>query len=133
MKGGKKMTAPTGVVVTVRPTGAASGGEQACDIDSPGNALNNAIFLDKATAYDVTFQLQGNPGFGFDTNNPFSNQNSRCPRNAGPVRAPCALKNPPAPTANSFTITVSPTAKGVTYYRLNFDNGTSCDPVIIHE
>jgi hypothetical protein len=122
------------ITVTVSPT-SVNGNDVECDITGTG-VTDNSIFLSGSAGGEITFNLVAGPAgtFAFDTGNPFGNQMGRCPRNAAKPRSPCSLASSPAPTASSFTMNVAPiTGKAVSFYRLNFTQGKSCDPIIIHE
>ena len=128
---------PTALATTVVTVTAKSvnGTDVNCDF-SGTDVTDNAIFVSEAANTTVTFNLTDNTGQSvqFDTSNPFGNQKGHCPKTAGAPKKPCGLQNPPAPTGSSFTMTVDPTnGRAVSYYRLNFTNGLSCDPIIIHE
>ena len=121
--------------VTITPT-AVNGTDVDCEI-SGADVVDGAIFLNKDDTYDLTFQLQGGGGVGvaeFDHSNPFANRNAQCPGANAKPQPPCAVTvNPGAPQYDSFTVRVSPTGnKGVTHYRMNFADGLSCDPIMIH-
>jgi hypothetical protein len=128
---------PTQLVSTSVTVTANSVTGQDVDCDFSGGAVtDNAIFVDEASDTTITFNLVDNTGQNvqFDTRNPFGSQNGRCPKGAGNPKKPCSLKSPPAPSATSFAMGVEATnGRAVSYYRLNFTNGRSCDPIIIHE
>jgi hypothetical protein len=129
---GNPRAAATAVTVTAK---AVTGKDVDCDFNGT-DVTNNAIFVDDQASTTVTFNLVDNTGQNvqFDTSNPFGNQSGHCPKNAGSPKKPCGLQNPPAPTSTSFTMSVDPTnGRAVSYYRLNFTNGLSCDPIIIHD
>ena len=69
----------------------------------------------------------------FDTSNPFGSQNNRCPKEGASPKKPCSVGTPAA-KSKKFTMCIEATnARAVSYFRLNFTNGLSCDPIIIHE
>lgn len=121
--------------VTVTAT-AVNGAEVDCTVTGEV-ATNNAVFVSQSVASEITFDLvdQTSQSVKFDTNNPFGSQNNNCPKaNPQPKpKPPCSLGSP-APTENCFTMSIAPTnGRAVSYYRLNFQNGLSSDPIIIHE
>lgn len=117
------------IVITKKVTGT----DVQCDFEG-AIVSNNAIFVSYMLDTDITFELVDKTGLiEFDTNNPFGNQNNRCPKTKASPKPPCSVGSP-RPAANRFTMRVDQTGrKAVTYYRLNFTNGLSCDPIIIHE
>ena len=105
-----------------------------CDF---GGAIvsDNAVFVSYMLDTDITFTLVDETGknLAFDTRNPFGSQNNRCPKEKASPKRPCSVGSP-RPTANKFTMCIEPTnGRAVSYFRLNFTNGFSCDPIIIHE
>lgn len=131
---GRDPTALTTTMVTVTAK-SVNGTDVDCDF-SGSDVTDNAIFVSDAANTTITFNLTDNTGQNvqFDTGNPFGNQKGHCPNTAGGPKKPCSLQNPPRPTGSSFTMSVEPTnGRAVSYYRLNFTNGLSCDPIIIHE
>lgn len=121
--------------VTVTANQVLNGTDVECDFSGPG-IHDNAIFVDDAASTTLAFTLVDNTGqnLQFDTSNPFNNQSGHCPKNAGNPKKPCGLENPPAPTGSSFTMKIDPTnGRAVSYYRLNFQGGLSCDPIIVHD
>jgi hypothetical protein len=126
-----KLTA-TSVTVTANSV---TGTDVNCDFTG-GDVVDNALFVDDSATTTIAFTLVDKTGQNvqFDTANPFNNQSGHCPRTAGSPKKPCGLQNPPAPTGTSFTMTVDPTnGRAISYYRLNFQNGLSCDPIIVHD
>ena len=114
---------------------AVNGNDVQCNF-SGANVTDNAVFVADTANTDITFNLVDNTGQGvqFDTTNPFGNQKGHCPTGPGSPKSPLSLESSPAPTATSFTMGAAPTnGKAVSYYRLNFTNGLSCDPIIIHD
>lgn len=99
-------------------------------------AVGNVIFLALNTEYDITFVL--GPGnvpevTSFDSKKPFCNQPNNCPPKlpGGTIQKPCTLS---ANLGTSITIHIDASKnKCVTYYRLNFNDGYTWDPIIIHE
>jgi hypothetical protein len=129
---GNVQTMATAVTVTANSV---NGADVSCDF-SGGDVIDDAIWVHDASSTTVTFTLVDNTGQNvqFDTGNPFGNQKGHCPPYPGSPKKPCSLQNPPAPTGSSFTMSIAPTnGKAVTHYRLNFTNGRTCDPIIIHD
>jgi hypothetical protein len=122
----------TNVTVTVTPQ-ATNGTEVVCNFS--GSAVtDDAIFLNKNEPYDLTFNLVNGPGgsYAFSTSTPFCNQSNHCPAPNAPIKSPYSLNQ--NPTANSISVHVDPVpSRAVTHYRLNFNGGYSCDPIIIHD
>lgn len=122
----------TAVTVTAKSV---SGADVDCDF-SGAEVTDNAVFVNDTADTTITFNLVDNTGQNvqFDTSNPFGNQSGHCPKGAGSPKKPCSLQGTPAPTGTSFTMGVAPTnGRSVSYYRLNFTRGLSCDPIIIHD
>lgn len=121
----------TDVTVTAKKV---TGADVDCDF-SGVVVTDNALFVSYMVDTDITFTLVDQTGknVAFDTNNPFGSQNNKCPKEGASPKRPCSVGTPRA-TANRFTMCIEPTyARAVSYYRLNFANGLSCDPIIIHE
>ena len=105
-----------------------------CDFEG-AIVSDNAVFVSYMLDTDITFTLVDQTGqnLAFDTRNPFGSQNNRCPKENALPKRPCSVGSP-RPTANRFTMCIEPTTRrAVSYFRLNFTNGLSCDPIIIHE
>jgi hypothetical protein len=125
-------TTLTTVTVTVTPQ-STNGTDVVCNF-SGGAVTDDAIFLDLNQPYDLTFNLANGPGgsYAFATNTPFCNQANRCPGPNAPIKKPFSLSG--SPSANSITVHVDPVpSRAVTHYRLNFNGGYSCDPIIVHD
>ncbi len=119
--------------VTVTPV-SMNGKSVECDISGP-DVVDDAIFLGLDQGYDLTFQLVSGPGgsLTFDQNKPFCNQSGKCPPElpGGSAHHPYSVT---ANSATSITVHCSPVnSKAVAHYRLNFADGSSCDPIIIHD
>lgn len=117
--------------ITVTPVNV-SGTDVDCDFAGP-NVIGNAPFLKNTDSFDITFTLV--PALGvnaFAGQRPFCNQPNRCPRPPGGNAAPPFSLT--ANTGGSITVHVDPVGhKGVSFYRLNFNNNLNCDPIIIHD
>ena len=120
--------------VTVTPIGIA-GNDVDCDFAGGGEVISNAIFLDKTDNYDITFQLVSAHGVNaFAAQKPFCNQPKRCPKPPGGNATPPFQLT--ANTGNTITlhVAVDPIPKKkVSYFRLNFNNSLTSDPIIIHD
>lgn len=135
-KGGAALTAFT-VTVTPKVT---TGFDVECDLsDAPvGLLTDNALFLDLETPYDITFKLVSGPGgnYSFYQSKPFCNQAKRCPPQlpGGSAHAPCSVTDDGGSNGGaSITVHIDRIqSRTVTNYRLNFDGGFSCDPIIIN-
>lgn len=126
-------TAVKATSVTVKPA-SVNGKTVECDITGP-DVTDDAIFLGLNQGYDLTFQLVSGPGgsLAFHPNKPFCNQSGKCP-----PELPGGSAHPPynvtAKSPTSITVHCSPVnSKAVAHYRLNFADGSSCDPIIIHD
>jgi len=124
--------AARGVTVTVTPQ-VTNGTDVECDFAGT-DVTDDAIFLDLDQAYDITFKLVGGPGgtYSFHSSKPFCNQAKHCPPElpGGSAHAPYSV----TPNGNDEIIVHVDRvpARAVAHYRLNFDGGCSCDPIIIH-
>lgn len=119
--------------ITVTPQ-ATNGLDVECDF-SGSPVTDDAIFLALDQAYDITFNLTAGPGgaYTFDGNKPFCNQAKNCPPKlpGGSAHGPYSVASK---SGNSITVHVDPVkARAVAHYRLNFNGGYSCDPIIIHD
>jgi len=132
-KGDGNTVAVTSTTVTVTPQ-SVNGNEVDCSI-SGSDVSDDAIFLDHSHGYDITIKLKSGPGgsYNFHPTKPFCNQKGKCP----PELPGGSAHNPFSVTpidATSILVHCDPVpGKGVAHYRLNFDNGMSCDPIIIHD
>ena len=121
----------TDVTVTAKKV---TGTDVACDF-SGAVVTDNAVFVSYTVNTDITFTLVDQTGKSvtFDTSNPFGSQNNRCPKEGASPKKPCSVGTPAA-KSKKFTMCIEATnARAVSYFRLNFTNGLSCDPIIIHE
>ena len=118
--------------VTVTPVGV-TGKDVDCDFSGAGEVIGNALFLDKSDNYDITFQLVSAHGVNaFAAQKPFCNQPKRCPKPPGGNAVPPFHLT--GNTGNTITLHVDPIPnKEVSYFRLNFNNGLTSDPIIIHD
>lgn len=123
----------TPINVMVRPIGV-TGNEVDCELDGPAEYMvDNALCLPNTGDYEITFQL--NPAHGvsaFAAQRPFCNQRNRCPPPAGGNAVPpYQLINNNA-AAKTITVHLEPVRRGVSHFRLKFNDGLSCDPIIIN-
>lgn len=139
-KKGAGATVLKSFAVTVTPTSIVPSGSKnvQCDLGSP--AIGNGLFLSKDADFDITFTLA--PGSvpevtRFASAKPFCNQPKNCPPKlpGGKVQKPCTVTDDGSGNGGaSIIIHVAASGqKGLTYYRLNFNDGYTWDPIIIHE
>lgn len=124
--------ANTVINVNVTPVGV-NGTDVDCDFAGAAEVVSNALFLKHTDDFDITFHLIQAHGVNtFAAQKPFCNQPNRCPRpGAGNAVPPFRLTANPG---NSITVHVDPVGnRGVSHFRLNFNNNLSCDPIIIHD
>jgi hypothetical protein len=119
--------------VTVKPL-SVNGNDVECDILGP-DVTDDAIFLQQNQDYDITIKLVPGPAgsYKFHQTKPFCNRNAKCP-----PALPGGNALPPfsAQRVSDTELLISAAkvnGRAVAHYRLNFDNGQTCDPVIIHE
>jgi len=97
------------------------------------DVADDAIFLGLNQGYDLTFKLVNAGSLVFHQAKPFCNQKGKCPPElpGGSAHNPYSV-TPISPT--SIAVHCSPVnLRQVAHYRLNFDDGSSCDPIIIHD
>lgn len=118
--------------VMVTPVGV-TGKDVDCDFGGAAEVVGNALFLDKSDNYNITFQLVPAHGVNaFAAQKPFCNQPKRCPKPVGGNAV--APFNLTSNTGNTITLHVDPIPnKEVSYFRLNFNNALTSDPIIIHD
>src|SRR5689334_17103901 len=113
--------------VTVTPTRITPSGSKnvLCDLGPP--AIDNGLFLDRDTDYDITFALAAGSVpqvTRFASTKPFCNQPKNCPPKlpGGKAQKPCTVTDDGSGNGGaSIIIHVSASGqKGLTYYRLNF-------------
>lgn len=114
-----------------------------CEIDQSGGGNSNVkgglIKLRRGSDYQLTFQIQPGdvPGLQFDqgANGAFWCDMDSCPGGPG-NNSQGQLNNPRVDPHDPTKLTVDADPDGTrngVHYRLNFNNGGSFDPVIIHE
>jgi hypothetical protein len=131
------MAGPIPITVNVTPV-ERDGNVVMCDITevppTGGYVIGGVIFLPDGPgdSFQINFDLQpGNGVVGWDTQNPFWSRNGGCPRGKG--NSP--QLNPGAPVGNRLTVNAARLpgpGKNVEHYRLNFNGGRYCDPIIIN-
>lgn len=102
------------------------GNEIECDITGT-DVVDDAICLQRSNSHAITFNLPA--GWAWETTTPFVARQGKCPEED-------AMGGPFQPTIVSATqlqITVPQGGKAIFHYRLNFDNGKTCDPIIIRD
>lgn len=135
----KKNVNLTSLTVTVTPIKLVPSGSKnvQCNLGPP--ATGNVLFLTSNTEYNITFNfVPGNVPevICFGQTKPFCNQQNNCPPRlpGGTVQIPCTVTdNGSGNGGASITIHVDARPnKEVTYYRLNFNDGYTWDPIIIN-
>jgi len=135
-KGGKDGAMPTQITVTVTPGNPNSNNEVACrlHVAPPRYLVDDAIWLDPGQDYDIRFNLTAANGVNDWHAAPFGNQaGTACPdASAGPNgpfgRGPAGGGGGVPPF---MTVNVRNGSRSVNSYRLNFNDGYFCDPIII--
>ena len=109
-----------------------------CEIDrapgTPGHLVKGgAIKLPPGGQYEINFVLQPGqvPGLQFDANDPFCADANNCPVPGDNNAQYSSPRVDPAGTKLTIDADPSPPRNAV-HYRLNFTNGTYCDPIIIN-
>lgn len=117
--------------VSVKPTGVAvNGNEVECDLKG-AEVTDDAIFLPQSGDYDINFKLDAAGAASWDTNDPFCAKNGKCPPPKAAAHGQVTLKSV---SAKTLTVTAkAPGQRNVVHYRLNFADGTTCDPIIIRD
>jgi hypothetical protein len=100
-----------------------------CDIRGGNEVVDEAIWLDKDSDYQVTFTIKGGPDWALDKEKPFVCGPGRCP----PPNSRSSALHAANIQDDSFTITVPKGPRNVFHYRLNFENGGTYDPIIIRD
>lgn len=133
-----------GIAVTpiLQDTGANT---TACEIDamsgSSSHVKGGIVKLKSNNSYELNFEIQqsSDPGapdvlFATPGTEAFWCDADSCSLASGPPPNGCFLSNPTV-SADQKTLTVEANpggGDGLMFYRLNFDDGTSYDPIIIH-
>jgi hypothetical protein len=129
----------TQINVTVTPGNPKANKDVPCQLQvaPPQYLVDDAIWLDPGQAYDITFNLVGGVARtwsqqGSGENPPFCNTKGQCPDTS--VGAQYGFTVTPG-GPNKITVNVPSQGqsgtRAVQHYRMNFDNGYTCDPIII--
>lgn len=122
------------MTITVAP-GSACGSDNEIECDISGSGVHDdAIFLPKDGDYEITFNLDRAAQVDWDQD-PFCAQLKKCPRPGTGSHGLMKVKQGSV-TAKSFVVEAKagPTpARRVFHYRLNFSDGSTCDPIIIRD
>jgi hypothetical protein len=129
-------TERTGINVYVTPE-LQQGDAVFCEIDrapgTPGHFVRGgAVKLPAGGQYEINFILQTGqvPGLEFDANDPFCSDPNTCP---APGQNDGQYTNPRVTAPTTLTVDADPAPpRNAVHYRLNFSNGTYCDPIIIN-
>lgn len=115
------------VEINVTPRDAC-GHDVECDI-AGHDVIDDAIILAKERTFQINFNLQGPKQW--DKANPFNARSGKCPRQDAPAHGQYDVV---ACTDKKLTIEArAPGRKSIVHYRLNFADGTTCDPIIIRD
>jgi hypothetical protein len=130
--GGAGGNPPTQITVTVNP-GNPNGKEVCCGfgVAPPQYFKDGAIWLDAGQDYDIKFRIAAANGVNGWATAPFGNQSG--------LGCPAATQGPTPPFAQGpagggpadMTVEVRSPARSLNSYRLNFNNGYYCDPIIV--
>lgn len=119
------------VTVKVAQSGPPAGKNVSCDLRGPG-VVDNALFLDRDEDYDITFELDAGGPLTWGPN-PFGNAKGQCPPDnpaCGP-RPPISVHGKRS-TPTSITIHMDRQSdRTVEHFRMNFNGGLTCDPIIV--
>lgn len=122
----------TNITVTVTPGNPKPDKEVPCKlvVAPPKYLVDDAIWLSPTEEYNIMFNLPGGGPRTWDVaGNPFCNMKGQCPTAANGTQDGF---NVTAKGANSITVNVTrQDPKAVQHYRMNFDSGYSCDPIIV--
>jgi len=123
-----------------------NGTDTVCEIDalagSSSNVKGGVIKLKKNQSYTLQFEIQpppsGVPAVSFQATGAqaFACSNNGCPTTSSGSSGGF-LCNPQVPNSQNqkmLTVDADPaSAKSMMFYRLNFSDGTSYDPIVIHD
>ena len=122
----------TNITVTVTPGTPNPNKEVPCQLHvaPPQYLIDDAIWLDPTQDYSLTFNLPGGGPRTWDVaGQPFCNMKGQCPGQNGTTQNGFNVTNK---GPNAITVYVpAQGGKAVQHYRMNFDNGYSCDPIIV--
>jgi hypothetical protein len=123
---------PTPITVTLTPGNPQPNKEVPCQLHvaPPGYLVDDAIWLSPTEEYNIMFNLPGGGPRTWDVGgNPFCNMKGKCPTAANGTTDGFQVT---AKGPNAITVNVPrQDPKAVQHYRMNFDNGYTCDPIII--
>lgn len=123
----------TNITVTVNPGNPQGNKEVSCNlVVAPPKYLvaPDIIWLDPGVDYDITFHLAPANGVTNWHSTPFGNQaGSGCPATGAGACPPFTQNAGGGP--NSMSIHVTGGGRSVNSYRLDFNNGYFCDPIIV--
>lgn len=125
----------TRVVVDITPM-LRNGGTVYCEVDpAPGSGRyvkGGVIKLPRGATYDVEFRIQPGEveGLQFDPEAPFWSAANACPGAAGNDGQ---FTDPTYVDPTTASVRATPVGgKNAVHYRLNFNDGSNCDPIIIN-
>ena len=125
----------TRIDITVTPTGGA-GPNVECDITGPADYVtDHAIFLPLNSGdFEIYFTLDPGPQSLSWNANPFAAHVGKCPKGpTPPPNQPQGQFTPDAPNGSVLRVQATGQSKrSVAFYKLNFNGGNSCDPIIIN-
>ena len=123
----------TRIDITVTPTGGA-GPNVECDITGPPDSVtDHAIFLPLDSGdFEIYFTLDSK-SLSWNTN-AFGAHVGKCPKGpTPPPNQPQGQFTPDAPNGSVLRVQATGQSKrSVAFYKLNFNGGNSCDPIIIN-
>ena len=123
-------TRSTPIAVTVTPIAQHGNNVDWNIAGPPAYVTDNAIFLPAGVGeFDITFTLPTATALTWRAS-PFANGAGRCPVPGGGPSGQFSVTNV---TAKTMTVhSTDPGRRGVAHYRLNFNGGATCDPIIIN-
>lgn len=116
--------------INVTPTTHLKGDDVECDIDGR-KVHDDAIRLGRDDDYTLTFTLDPQGAYKWAAQDAFVARNGKCPRAGAPSNGRYQIVD-----RQDYVLTVEARGNGnreVIHYRLNFDNGKTCDPIIIRD
>ena len=123
----------TRIDITVTPTGGA-GPNVECDITGPPDYVtDHAIFLPLDSGdFEIYFTLDSK-SLSWNTN-AFGAHVGKCPKGpTPPPNQPQGQFTPDAPNGSVLRVQATGQSKrSVAFYKLNFNGGNSCDPIIMN-
>ncbi|QNM82182.1 hypothetical protein H8M03_09125 [Sphingomonas sabuli] len=105
--------------------------EVECDLASHSDYLvDEALILPHDKDFTLVFELDQNAPANWDLDNPFCARTGKCPPRK--AQAHSHVRQTQVDKRRLEVEARAPNAKSVIHYRLNFDDGTTFDPIIIH-